>query len=54
MKELTPREILAIAGGLPPCAALDEVSYRAPAEPLRDPMAFANLAAGEHPEGSAE
>ncbi len=49
MKELTEQEVLAIAGGLPPCAALDEISYRAPAEALRDPMAFADLASEEHP-----
>ena len=49
MKELTDREVLAIAGGLPPGAALDDVFYRAPAEPLRDPMAFAELATEEHP-----
>lgn len=48
MKELTTIEILVIAGGLPPCAALDELFYRAPAEPLRDPMAFADLASEEH------
>ena len=51
MKELTDHEVLAIAGGLPPGAALDEVFYRAPAEPLRDPMQFAALAGGEHPTG---
>ena len=45
MKELTDHEVLAIAGGLPPGTALDEVLYRAPAEPLRDPMSFAELAA---------
>mgnify|MGYP003559695607 FL=1 len=49
MKVLTDDEVLAIAGGLPPGAALDDVLYRAPAEPLRDPMAFAQLAAEEHP-----
>ncbi|MBK6982038.1 MAG: hypothetical protein IPH30_11420 [Betaproteobacteria bacterium] len=54
MKELTDSEVLAIAGGLPPCAALDEVFYRSPAEPLRDPMAFAELAAQEHPKGTAD
>ena len=47
MKELTQDEVLAIAGGLPPGAALDEIFYRAPAEPLRNPMAFADLAADE-------
>ena len=49
MKVLTEDEVLAIAGGLPPGAALDDVLYRAPAEPLRDPMACAQLAAEEHP-----
>jgi len=49
MKELTDLEVLRVAGGLPPGSALDEVLYRAPAEPLRDPMAFAQLAAEEHP-----
>ncbi len=49
MKVLTEDEVLAIAGGLPPGAALDDVLYRAPAEPLRDPMAFAALATEEHP-----
>lgn len=49
MRELHPDEILAIAGGLPPVAALDESSYRIPAEPLRDPVAGA---AGS-PEASA-
>lgn len=49
MKELTDQEILAVAGGLPPGIALDEVFYRAPAEPLRDAMACAELAAEEHP-----
>lgn len=54
MKELTDLEVLAIAGGLPPCAALDEVFYRSPAEPLRDPMAFAELAGEEHPKNSTD
>jgi hypothetical protein len=49
MRELTDHEVLAIAGGLPPGIALDEAFYRAPAEPLRDAMAFAELAAEEHP-----
>ena len=43
MRELDPNEILAIAGGLPPVAVLDEAFYRAPAEPLRDPLEFAEL-----------
>lgn len=47
MRELDPNEILAIAGGLPPVAVLDETFYRAPAEPLRDPLEFAELRARE-------
>lgn len=54
MRELNLDEILAIAGGLPPVAALDEMTYRTPAEPLRDPMAFAELATGEHPEAASD
>jgi hypothetical protein len=53
MKVLTEDEVLAIAGGLPPGAALDDVLYRAPAEPLRDPMAFAELATEEHPSAAS-
>lgn len=45
MKELTDLEVLAIAGGMPPGASLDEMFYRAPAEPLRDPLECAGLAA---------
>lgn len=41
MKELSFEEVNAIAGGLPPGAALDEIFYRAPAEPLRDPVEHA-------------
>lgn len=47
MRELDPSETLVIAGGLPAVAMLDESCYRAPAEPLRDPVAFAQLASGE-------
>jgi hypothetical protein len=32
VKELTLEEVLRIAGGVPPTAALDEITYRAPAE----------------------
>lgn len=53
MNVLTDDEVLAIAGGLPPGVVLDEVFYRAPAEALRDPIAFADLAAEEHPPASA-
>lgn len=54
MKVLTDDEVLAIAGGLPPVAALDEVFYRAAPEPLRDPIAFAELAAEERPAAPAD
>ena len=54
MKELTLDEVLVIAGGLPPGVALDEMFYRNPAEPLRDPMAFADLAAEEPPSGGRD
>jgi repressor of nif and glnA expression len=47
MRELSTNEILTIAGGLPPAAALDETFYRAPAEPLRDPVDFRELCADE-------
>jgi len=43
VKELDPAEVLAIAGGLPPGALLDEVLYRNSPEPLRDPLAIATL-----------
>ena len=41
MKELDFNEVNAIAGGRPPGASLDEILYRAPAEPLRDPVEHA-------------
>lgn len=47
MKELTLAEVNAVAGGLPPGALLDEILFRAPAEPLRDPAELARLATGE-------
>lgn len=43
MKELTLEEVLRIAGGVPVAAALDEVTYRAPAEPRADPVDYAHL-----------
>jgi len=49
MKELTEQDVLAIAGGLPPGVALDEIFCRTPAEPLRDPIAFADPATGRRP-----
>lgn len=54
MKVLTDDEVVAIAGGLPPVAALDEVFYRSAPEPLRDPIAFAELAAEERPAAPAD
>jgi len=44
VKELTLEEVLGIAGGVPLAAALDEVTYRAPAEPRSDPVECARLA----------
>ncbi len=44
MKELTFEEVLRIAGGVPLAAALDEVTYRAPAEPPAEPVDYARLA----------
>jgi hypothetical protein len=48
MKELSVEEVLRIAGGVPGAAALDEVTYRAPAEPRADPVDYAHLVAGEY------
>jgi hypothetical protein len=47
VKELTLEEVLRIAGGVPATAALDEVTYRAPAEPRAAPVDHAHLAGGE-------
>ena len=46
MKELCLEEVLRIAGGVPAAAALDEVTYRAPAEPRAEPIDYAHLAEG--------
>ena len=43
MKELSLEEVLRIAGGVPHSAALDEVTYRAPAESANDPIDYAHL-----------
>ena len=43
MKELNLEEVLRIAGGVPVSAALDEVTYRAPQEPVSDPVDYARL-----------
>lgn len=53
MKELDPNEILAIAGGLPAVAVLDEAFYRTPAEPLSDPLEFAALRPEEPAAGTS-
>jgi hypothetical protein len=47
MKELTVEEVLRIAGGVPGTAALDEVTYRAAAEPRPDPVDYAYLVAAD-------
>jgi hypothetical protein len=41
MKELTFEEVLRITGGLPPTAALDEETYRAPLTTATDPVDYA-------------
>jgi hypothetical protein len=46
MKELSIEEVLRIAGGLPAAAALDEVTYLAPAVPAPDSFDFARLLEG--------
>ncbi len=43
MKELTPEEVLRIAGGVPFAAALDELTYRSPQESAADPVDCARL-----------
>jgi hypothetical protein len=47
MKELSVEEVLRIAGGVPGTAALDEVTYRAAAEPRPDPVDYAYLLAAD-------
>ena len=48
MKELSLEEVLRIAGGVPNSAALDELTYRAPAEEPVDVEAARFPAAGPH------
>ena len=43
MKELSLDEVLRIAGGVPVSAALDEITYRAPAEPVTDVLDATHL-----------
>lgn len=45
MKELSLEEVLRIAGGVPAAAALDDVSYAAPAR--ADPVDYARLLEAE-------
>jgi len=47
VKELTLEEVLRIAGGVPATGALDEVTYRAPAEPRAEPVDYAHLVASD-------
>lgn len=54
MKELTFEEVLRIAGGLPVASALDELTYRAPAESSNDPIDYAHLLdVNRHPSEAA-
>ena len=54
VKELSLEEVLRIAGGLPLSAALDELTYRAPAESSNDPVDYAHLlGAARHPSETA-
>ena len=41
VKELTFEEVLRIKGGLPPTAALDEETYRAPLTTATEPVDYA-------------
>jgi len=43
MKELTLEEVLRIAGGVPPSAVLDEITYRTPQAGVIDPVDYAHL-----------
>ena len=49
MKELSLEEVLRIAGGVPLSAALDELTYRAPAEEVADVEAARFPVANPHP-----
>jgi hypothetical protein len=49
VKELNLEEVLRIAGGVPLSAALDELTYRAPAEAAVDVEAARFPAASPHP-----
>jgi hypothetical protein len=43
MKELTPEEVLRIAGGVPTSAALDELTYGTPGEAAPDAVESTRL-----------
>ena len=43
MKELSVKEVLRIAGGVPVSAALDEITYRAPQDSAGEPIDYARL-----------
>lgn len=49
MKELTLEEVLRIAGGVPPSAALDELTYRAPEDKRGCPAVPATPESGLRP-----
>lgn len=54
MKELTLEEVLGIAGGVPVTAALDELTYRAPAQSQADRVDYAHLPGTDlHPSESS-
>jgi hypothetical protein len=53
VKELSLEEVLRIAGGVPLSAALDELTYRAPAEEPADVEAARFPAAIPNPSGPA-
>lgn len=51
VKELNLEEVLRIAGGQPVPAALDEVTYRIPADPADDPADYVRWMLAERPPG---
>jgi hypothetical protein len=54
VKELSFEDVLRIAGGRPVAAALDELTYRSPAQSATDPIDYAHtLGALRHPSDTA-
>jgi hypothetical protein len=54
VKELSFEEVLRIPGGQPVAAALDELTYRSPAQSAADPIDYAHsLGALRHPSDTA-